>query len=172
MTSITEVIVCSYAQTAAAIRKFKTEAYKSTTQEKYAYQAQDGKSFRNKRPSQDLIDSGWIYCKVKFQQIESYMSPRHERWRDYQNAKRRATLLLAARLMLKVNNGTVPEKREIGALISMGIFRSHARTASAQKCLAFSSFRYLRKLNNRLRKQPQRFEDLQRWIEETEAHHA
>ena len=74
--------------------------------------------------------------------------------------------------MLKANNETVPDKREIGALISMGIFRSHARTASEQKSLAFSSFRYLRKLNNRLHKQPQRFEALERWIEETEARHA
>ena len=172
MTSITEVIVYSYAQTAAAIRKLKTDAYKSTRQEKYAYKAPDGKSYRNKRPCQELMDSGWVYCKVKFQQIESYMSPRHERWRDYQNAKRRATLLLAARLMLKVNNGTVPEKKEIGAFISMGLFGSHARTASAQRSLAFSSFRYLRKLNNRLRKQPQRFEELHRWVEETETHHA
>ena len=172
MTTITEVIVYSYAQTAASIRKLKTEAYKSTTQEKYAYRAPDGKSFRNKRPSQELIDSGWTYCKVKFQQIESYLSPRHERWQDYQNAKRRATILLAARLMLKANNETVPDKAEIGALISMGIFRSHARTASAQKSLAFSSFRYLRKLDNRLRKQPQRFEGLKTWIEEREGHHA
>lgn len=174
MTTITEVIVYSYAHTAAAIRKLKTDAYKSTTHEKYAYQAPDGKTFRNKRPDQQLMDSGWTYCKVKSQRIESYMSPRHERWRDYQNAKRRATLLLAARQILKASNETVPEKGEIGALISMGIFQSHARTASAQKSLAFSSFRYLRKLNNRLRKQPQRFAELQAWIEreETEARHA
>ena len=172
MTTITEVIVYSYAQTAAAIRNLKAEAYKSTPQEKYAYQAPDGKSFRNTRPPQELIDSGWTYCKVKFQQIESCMSPRHERWLAYQNAKRRATLLLAARLMLKANNETVPDKREIGAFVSMGIFRSHARTSSAQKSLAFSSFRYLRKLNHRLRKQPQRFEALQTWIEEREAPHA
>ncbi|HJU92495.1 MAG TPA: hypothetical protein VJ656_06105 [Pyrinomonadaceae bacterium] len=170
--TITEVIVYSYAQTAATIRKLKTEAYKSTTQEKYAYRAPDGKSFRNKRPSQELIDSGWTYCKVRFQQIESCISPRHERWQDYQNAKRRASLLLAARLMLKANNETVPDKTEISTLIGMGTFRSHARTASAQKSLAFSSFRYLRKLNNRLRKQPQRFEKLETWIEETEGRHA
>lgn len=172
MTSITEVIVYSYAQTAAAIHNFKTEAYKSTPQEKCAYQAPDGKSFRNKRPAQELVDSGWTYCKVKFQKIESYMSPRHERWQDYQNAKRRATLLLAARVMLKGNNETVPDKREIGAFVSMGIFRSHARTSSGQKSLAFSAFRYLRKLNNRLNKQPQRFEKVETWIEEKEARHA
>lgn len=174
MTTISEVIVYSYARTSAAIRQLKTEAYQSTTLEKYAFQAPDGKTFRNKRPSQDLMDNGWIYCKVKYQQIESYMSPRHERWQDYQNAKRRATLLLAARLMLKANNETVPQKTEIGALISMGIFRPHARTASAQKSLAFCSYRYLRKLDNRLRKQPQRFAELNQWIErkETETRHA
>lgn len=174
MTTITEVIIYSYAQTAAAIRKLKTDAYKSTTDEKYAYLAPDGKTFRNRRPDQRLMDIGWTYCKVKFQRVESYMSPRHERWRDYQNAKRRATLLLAARQILKANNETVPHKGEIGALIAMGIFRSHARTASAQKSLAFSSYCYLRKLDNRLRKQPQRFAELEALIEreETEAPHA
>lgn len=126
MTSITEVIVYSYAQTAAAIRKLKMDAFNATEQ-----------------------------------RIESYMSPRHERWQDYQHAKRRATLLLAARLTLKANSETVPDKGEIGALVSMGIYRSHARTASAQKSLAFSSFRYMRKLDNRLRKQPERFEELE-----------
>jgi hypothetical protein len=89
------------------------------------------------------------------------MSQRHERWQEYRNAKRRATLLIAARLILKANNGVVPAKDEISPLISMGIFRSHARTASAQKALAHSAYRYLRKLDNRLRKQPERFAHMQ-----------
>ncbi len=96
------------------------------------------------------------------------MSPRHERWREYRNAKRRATVLLAARLILKANQGIVPAKEEIGPFVSIGIFRSHARTASEQKGLAFATYRQLRKLENRLRKQPQRFADVAEWVRQRE----
>lgn len=161
-----------YAQTAASIHQLKVEAYKSTTDEKYAYQSPDGKTFRNKRPDQALIDAGWNFTKVKFQRIESCMSPRHPRWHDYRNAKRRATLLLAARLILKANNGTVPDKEQIGPLLSMGIFRSHARTACAQKSLAYASYRQLRKLDNRLRKQPDRFAAVGEWLKQREVQNA
>ena len=132
MTTMNEVIVYTYAQTAAHIHQLKTDAYKSTTDEKYAYRSPDGKTFRNKRPDQQLMDAGWIFTKVKFQRVESYMSPRHERWQEYQNAKRRATVALAMRLILKASDGIVPDKQEISALLSMGTFGSHARTTSAQ----------------------------------------
>ena len=157
---INEVIVYTYAQTAAAIHQLKTDAYKSTTDEKWAYRSPDGKTFRNKRPDQQLIDAGWIFTKVKFQRVESYMSLRHERWQEYQNAKRRATIALAMRLILKASDGIVPDKQEISALLSMGIFRSHARTMSAQKSLAYAAYRRLRKLENRLRNQPERFAEV------------
>lgn len=97
------------------------------------------------------------------------MSPRHERWQEYRNAKRRATILLAARLILKANNGIVPAKVEIGPFVSMGIFRSHARTATEQKGLAFAAYRQLRKLDNRLRKQPERFADVEDWLRQRES---
>ncbi|HEU4511296.1 MAG TPA: hypothetical protein VFR78_23915 [Pyrinomonadaceae bacterium] len=150
----------------------KVDAYKSTTDEKYAYQSPDGKTVRNKRPDQALIDAGWKFTKVKFQRVESCMSPRHPRCRDYRNAKRRATLLLAARLILKATNGTVPDKEQIGPLLSMGTFRSHARTASVQKSLAYSSYRQLRKLDNRQRKQPDRFNAVVEWIRQREVQDA
>ena len=169
MTSINEVVTYLYTQTAASIHQLKVEAYKATTDEKWAYQAPDGKTFRNKRPDQALIDAGWKLAKVKFQRVESCMSPRHPRWQDYRNAKRRATLLLAARLILKANNVTVPDKEQVAALLSMGIFRSHARTASAQKSLAYSSYRQLRKLDNRLRKQPDRFAAVGEWVKQRDA---
>ena len=164
VTTINQVTVYQYAQTAAAIHQLKTDAYKTTTHEKYAYRSPDAQTFRNKRPPQSLIDSGWTYTKVKFQRIESYMSPRYARWQEYQNLKRQATLCLAMRLILKANNGIVPEKGEIADLLSTGIFRSHARTANAQKSLAYASYRRLRKLENRLRNQPERFGEVQEWV--------
>jgi hypothetical protein len=108
----------------------------------------------------------WTCKKIFVERVVAHMSPRDERWQDYRNAKRRATLLLAARLILKANNGNVPEKREMSPLISMGVVRSHARTASAQKALALAAYRYLRKLDNRLSKQPERFSAVEAWIKE------
>ena len=164
VTTINQVTLYQYGQTAAAIRQLKASVYKSTTQEKYAYRSPDAQTFRNKRPPQSLLDAGWTYTKVKFQRIESCMSPRQTQWQEYQNLKRRATVGLAMRLILKANNGFVPEKGEIADLLSSGIFRSHARTASAQKSLAYASYRRLRKLDNRLRNQPERFADVQEWV--------
>lgn len=164
MTQTKEMIVYLYAQTAEMIHRLKIDAYKSTTNEKYAYRSPDGKTFRNKRPDQKFMDAGWIYAKVKFQLVDSYMSPRHARWREYRNTKSHATVLLAARLILKASNETVPEKSEIGSLLSIGTFRSHARTSSAQKSLAYSAYRLLRKLDNRLRNQPERFAGMEAWL--------
>jgi len=164
MTTTNAVITYLYAQTAESIHRLKTEAYKSTTHEKYAYLSPDGKTFRNKRPDQKVMDAGWIYAKVKFERVSSYMSPRHSRWQEYRRARRRATVLLAARLILKAENESVPEKREISSLLSIGMFRSHARTSSAQKSLAYSGYRLLRKVDNRLRNQPERFAGMERWL--------
>lgn len=166
MITITEAIAYLYSQTAETIHRLKTEAYQATTDEKFAYLAPDQKTFRNRRPDQSLMDTGWRYTKVKFARATSYMSPQHPRWQEYRGAKRRATLLLAARLILKANDETVPEKSEIGALLSMGIFRSHSRTSSAQKSLAYAAYRWLRKLDNRLQKQPQRFHGVGNWIKQ------
>lgn len=164
MTTINGLITYLYAQTAETIHLLKTEAYKSTTDEKCAYLSPDGKTFQNKRPDQKVMDAGWIYARVKFERVTSYMSPRHCRWQEYRRARRRATVLLAARLILKAENESVPEKSEISSLLSIGIFRSQARTSSAQKSLAYSAYRLLRKLDNRLRNQPERFAGIEVWL--------
>lgn len=114
------------------------------------------------------MDAGWTYTKVQFERVESYIKPGHERWQEYRAAKQRATVLLAACLILKANNGVVPEKEEIAALLQMGIFRSHARTASAQKSLAYAGYRLLRKLDNRLLNQPERFAVVGPWVAQRE----
>lgn len=105
---------------------------------------------------------------MKLERVESHISPHHPRWREYRNLKRRATLLLAARLILKANNEIVPEKEQISVFLSPGIFRSHARTASAQKALAYASYRQLRKLDNRRLNQPERFVKVVAWLKERE----
>lgn len=163
MATIKNAICYEYAQTAERIRNLKTETYKSTEDQKYAYLSPDGKTFRNHRPSEELMSAGWTYAKVKFERVESHMSPKHKLWRQYRDAKRRATLLLAARMILKNAPETVPQKTEISPLLSMGIFRCQARTSNEQKSLAYSAYRLLRKLDNRVNKQPERFSQVDEW---------
>ena len=163
MATIKNAICYQYAQTAEKIRHLKTETYKATEHEKYAYRSPDGKTFRNRRPSEALISAGWTYTKVRVERIESHMSPKHKLWRQYREAKRRATLLLAARMILKNSAETVPEKNEISSLVCMGIFHCQARTSSEQKSLGYSSYRLLRKLDNRVKNQPERLSQVDEW---------
>lgn len=132
VTTINQVTVYQYAQTAAAIHQLKIGAYKSFAREKYAYRSPDAQTFRNKRPPQSLIDAGWTYTRVRFQRIVSHMSPRHGQWQEYQNLKRQATLCLAMRLILKANNGFVPEKREIADLFPP-VYSVHMRAQRTRK---------------------------------------
>ena len=157
-----------YARTASQIHDLKAEARTFRIEEIYPCY-RDGYTYWDIGPGQRVTQPGWISDKMKVERLVSSMSPRHERWREYRNAKRRATILLAARLILKANNGIVPAKEEIGPFVSMGIVRSHARTASEQKGLAFAAYRQLRKLDNRLRKQPERFADVESWLRQRES---
>ena len=117
------------------------------------------------------MDAGWTFTKVKFQRVEAHISPQHERWREYRYLKHRATRLLAARLILKANGGVVPAKEEIGPYLGTGLFRSHARTSSSQKALAYSAYRNFRKVENRLRHQPHRFQAVENWLSTREVRH-
>jgi hypothetical protein len=163
MLTISDVILYQYAQVAGQIRDLKREAYQGTSHEKYAYRSPDGKTFRNDRPPEELMRAGWTYGKVKFERVTSHMRPGHPRWSLYRGLKRRATLLLAARLILKVAGGHAPEKTEVPALLAAGVFRPHARTSSRRKSLAYAACRYLRKLENRSRKHPERFARAGEW---------
>ena len=164
MATINETILYGYGQTAERIRRLKAEAYRAVEREKYAYRSPDGRTFRNERPPDELMARGWTYGKVKFARVESHMRPSHPGWGEYRRAKRRATLLMAARLALKANGGDVPEKAEVSSILSAGVMRPQARTARRRKSLAYSACRLLRKLGNRLGKRPEAFRDVDEWV--------
>ena len=163
MLTISEVILYHYAEVSGKIRDLKREAYQAAEHEKYAYSAPDGKSFRNERPPEEVMRQGWTYRKVKYERVTSHIRPGHPRWGLYRGLKRRATFILAARLILKAVGGHMPEKTEVSGIIEAGVFRPHARTSSRQKSLAYAAWRYLRKLDNRLRKHPERFARAEEW---------
>ena len=163
--TINDLITYLFSQTSETIFRLKTEAYQATEHEKYAYRYPDGKSFRNERPPEELMSEGWTYGKVKFVRVLSFMSPKHQSWPTYRQAKRRANVLMAACLILKANHLLVPEKGEVGELIDAGILVSQARHR-AQKPLGFAAYRLLRRLMNKLEKDPDRFKEAAVWKEQ------
>src|SRR5262245_59653258 len=160
--TIYDLITYLFSQTSETIFRLKTEAYRATEHEKYAYRSPDGKSFRNERPSEQLMSDGWTYGKVKFVRGLSFMSPKHQAWPTYRQAKHRANVLMAACLILKANHGLVPEKGEVGELIDVGILVSQARHRT-QKPLGFVAYRLLKRLINKLEKDPDRFKEAAAW---------
>jgi hypothetical protein len=166
MATIEEYLKYLYTRQAEAIRRLKTKNLSFTEHTKFAYIAPDGKSFRNHRPSQALIDSGWKYAKVAYKRFNGAMSPKHPDWAEYLNAKRAATTLLACKLILKAMNDYVPEKSELSEIINAGFMRHHARAKSEQKRLAYKAYHRLRKLNNQLTNGRFDKEKLEAWLVE------
>ena len=58
MANIKNIISYEYAMTSDRIRRLKAEAYKASEHEKYAYRSPNEKTFRNDRPSDELMSAG------------------------------------------------------------------------------------------------------------------
>lgn len=166
MVKIEECLKYLYEKQADAIHHLKTENLSFFEHTKFAYVAPDGKTFRNHRPDQSLIDSGWKYAKVTYKRFSSVMNRKHPKWSEYINAKRAATILLASKLLLKATKGVVPKKSEISAILSYGFMRHHARTMHEQKILAYRAYKRLKKLNNQLINGRVNIDELNSWLAE------
>jgi hypothetical protein len=160
---IAEVFQYLIRKQAEEIQKLKTEGVIRETVEKYAYISPDGKHFRNSLPPESAISTGWKWGKVKFVKLIGHISPKHPQWKSYKAAKHRASLLLTARRILKLNQDCVPEKRFVREALKKDMLSNHARRGNAN-ALCFRALRYLRKIDNRLAKAPERFVDVERWI--------
>jgi hypothetical protein len=156
MVSITDVIKCQVAMQSQEIHRLKAAALETRTVEKYLYISADKKTMRSTRPTPAEMDAGWKWEKVKYQQVLRHISPKHPDWNRYRALKHRASLLLTARLLLKYGAGTVPDLATVREELSKQILQNHARRGQARS-ICFAAYRYLRKLNNRLERAPERF---------------
>ena len=145
------------------IHKLKLDSVIHETVEKYAYISPDGKQFKNRLPSESEIAAGWKWGKIKFVKLVGHISPKHPQWKSYAVAKHRASLLLTARQILKLNQDSVPEIKFVRDALKQGLLTNHSKRGN-ERSLCFKAFRYLRKLNNRLVKAPERFDDVVKWI--------
>jgi hypothetical protein len=165
MVTLTEVIKFQIKQQAGNIHQLKKAHLVEEKIEKYAYIAPDGRSFRNRLPGHCEFEAGWKWGKVQFTKLLGHIAPRHPQWKNYRAAQNQASLLLTARLILKLSNGDIPSINIIRNALKKGGLANHARRGG-QRSLCYRAYRYLRKIDNRLTRAPQRFADVETWIYE------
>ena len=160
MVSITDVIKCQVAMQSQEIHRLKDATLEIQAVEKYVYFSADKKAMCNTRPTPAEMAAGWKLEKVSHQQVLRHISPKHPDWNRYCAAKRRASLLLTARLLLKLDTGAVPEL----SIVRKQLLQNHARRGQARS-LCFAAYRHLRKLNNRLERAPEKFRYVSQWLQ-------
>jgi hypothetical protein len=156
MVTITEAIQYFVREQSRRIHEIKTAAITREPMEKFAYVSPDGKTVSLNREG-----DGWKMQKVVYEKITGHISPRHSDWRAYQSARNLASMLLTARLILKLGGGDVPPLVEVREALREGRLAHHARRGRARS-LAFKAHRYLRKVSNRLNRAPERFNHVAR----------
>ena len=156
MVTITDAIKHSIAVRAKEIHAIKVAALKTQSAEEYVCVSPDGKIAGKRRPTKEEYAAGWRMSQREYDKVIEHISPRHPQWRRYQAAKRQASLLLSARLLLRLGGEAVPEVVAVRRALKEGRLTMHARPRHARSA-AFAALRYLRKLDNRLHRAPERF---------------
>lgn len=171
MVTITEVVQFMIRQAADQIYLFKATARKTKKSTKIVYVSPDGNTT-------DLRTAGFTPTKIECDVVTEAMSPKHPTWGAYQGFKRQASLLLTARILLKLSDDSVPDSEQVNLLLGPQSLRPYTPNAQRifchagehQKSHVRAAHRYLRKLNNRLQNHPERFEKVEAWKEEKRAH--
>jgi hypothetical protein len=164
MVTITDVIKYQVAMQSQEIYRLKATALETQPIEKYQYISSDGKTKLDKRPEPTLAAEGWKMEKIIVERVVQHISPKHPSWQRYLAAKHRASLLLTARLLLKLGSGEVPDLPSIRQMLLNPHLCSHAHRGQARS-LCFSAYRYLRKMNNRLNRAPEKFNAVREGIQ-------
>jgi hypothetical protein len=73
------------------------------------------------------------------------------------------SLLLTARLLLKLGGESLPELRAVREALKEGRLDRHA-SCRRSRSLTFAALRYLRKLDNRLQRVPDKFSAVKAWV--------
>jgi hypothetical protein len=163
MVTITDAIKHAVAARAGEIHRIKSDALLIQELEELVCVSPDGKTLRKGRPTREEYAAGWRMAGRKLEKVVSHISPRHPSWGRYKSAKRQASLLLTARLLLKLGGGSVPDLSQVRREVRKEDLNHHARRR-AYRSVVNAAFRYLRKLDNRLRRAPDRFAVVETWL--------
>src|SRR5215471_13262440 len=163
MVSITNVFQYFISKQSEEIYKLKNSTLVKESFEKYAYVSPDGKSFVNRNSRRLDKAAGWKVAKVSYEKLTGFISPKHPDWKLYLSAKRRASMLLTARLILKSNDECIPDFRTLQDGIRDGELCRHAPRGK-ERSLCIQAYRYLKKIDNRLSNRPERLGYVQTWL--------
>lgn len=145
--TIEDIITAQIAEYSLAIQSVKREATTRIEKKGYRFFSPDGKSsmvYNGKVPT------GWTYTRGIYY-ITKSISPKSLQWHLYRFYKRRTTVLLAAKLILK-HEGAIPQANYLKTLVVLGVFRSQAGTIRQQRRLAFAAYKLLSKVEKRFSK--------------------
>jgi hypothetical protein len=163
MVSITDAIkhaVCIHAE---QISRIKAAAFETQPMVKYVYTSPDGKTTRQKRATKDEYAAGWRMTKVSYDRVVRHISPRHPDWQHYRALRRQVSLLLTARLLLKLGAESLPDLCAVREALKEGRLDRHA-SSRRSRSLTFAAWRYLRKLDKRLQRVPDKFSAVEAWV--------
>ncbi|HZS48005.1 MAG TPA: hypothetical protein VFC63_23250 [Blastocatellia bacterium] len=150
MVSITQVFQYYVSKQSEEIHRLKNQNLVRETFENIAYVSPDGKSFVNRNSRRATAVSAWKLAKVSYEKRTGYMSQKHPDWKLYISAKRRASVLLTARIILKLNDEHIPEFKALQRNIRDGGLCHHARRGK-ERYICIQAYRYLKKIDNRLK---------------------
>jgi hypothetical protein len=162
MATIIDVIKHAVCMQSEQIRQIKSAALKIKPAKMTVYVSPDGKTTQTGRPRVEEYAAGWRMTQVEYDRVIEHISPRHSQWPRYQAARRQASLLLTARLLLKLGGESVPELPIVRRALQEGRLSRHASGKRARS-LSFAAWRYLRKLDNRLQRRPEKFSAVDSW---------
>jgi len=160
MVTLTEIIQYYIRKQSEEIHRLKTEGLVIETLEKIAYLSPDGKSFINRGSRKRDLVVDWKLARVKYERRMGYMSPKHPEWHLYVAGKKRASMLLTARHILKLNEECLPDFKKLMTDLRLGNLQHHARRGKDRQ-LVIQAYRFLRKVANRLDHNPDKLKSVE-----------
>lgn len=144
-----DIIAFEYAQTASRIYDLKQQALKTVLIPSYGYYAEGSNVGQRTKPLPDEYSKGnYKHGKTNFVKITEHMSPKSPLWKEYSYTRSRARMLCVAILLAK------------------GLSRKEID--SQRRDLVGKAKRYIKKVENRLSKQPQQYAQVEKWLAERE----
>lgn len=165
MVTLVNIIQFTIKQQAVRIHEIKFANLVEEEVTTLAYVSPDGQSFRIKRPKDPSQAAQWTRKKVIYIKLTGHLTPKNPHWAEYQIAKRWVSVLLTARHLLKIGNGDVLERDAFFQAVRSGQLRHHVRKTQHPRQIAIKAHRLLRKLKNRLERAPERFAEVEAWMQ-------
>ncbi len=165
MVTLVNIIQFAIKQQAMRIHEIKFAELVEEEVTVLAYVSPDGTSFRIKRPKDPNQAALWTRKQVTYIRKTGHLTPKNPRWAEYQIAKRWVSVLLTARHLLKIGNGDALERDAFFQALQSGQLRHHVRKTQHPRQIAMKAHRLLRKLKNRLERAPERFAEVEAWMQ-------